>query len=372
MRLKNWLLDSGLVEREDDQAGGVHSFYDEKRQEYGFLYPEITGYFISTVRFLHDLEPKGDLVSRARQSAEWLMKINDVYGGIIQGISDQKIKEKFVYPFDVGICIKGILDCYEISKEEKFLNFAKNQAQWLIEEAINEDGTIKPLKNLTTNVFEEDRSVWYKQSGCLHVKTAIPFFQLYQITNQTEYLEKANLICNTFSRYVNNDGSVSIHENSKIIHLHTLCYALEGLMHGYASTKNEEYLNSCTNSAKWCINQISKDGSLNLWFNAKHQQAKTSYHIAQLIRILLVIDSINENKENLQYIEKLYEFLLTLQCSSDDKHADGGFYEEFFHSMFSWKKRQRINSWGSMFAIQAIFWKNNSSKVNLESIKYLY
>lgn len=372
-RLKNWLLDSGLVVRDNDQnIGGAHSFYDEQKQEYGFLYPEITGYFISTLRFLYDLKPNDDIISQAKQSADWLMKVNESYGGIIQGISDEKIKEKLVYSFDVGICIKGILDCYYISKEEKYLDFARSQAQWLIDEAINGDGTIKPLKNLFTKKFEEDNSVWYKQSGCLHVKTSIPFFQLYSITKEPIYLEKANLICNNFSRYVNNDGSVSIHENSKIIHLHTLCYALEGLIYGYATTSNKKFLTECIKSAKWCSQQIIEDGSINLWFNSKYQQAKTSYHIAQLIRILLLLDSINNNKKNSVNIEKLYKFLLTLQCNSDDKKSDGGFYEELFHSMFSWKKRQRINSWGSMFAIQAIFWKNNSSKINLDSIKYLY
>ena len=373
IRLKNWLLDSGLVVTDDNQnSGGVHSFYDEKKKEYGFLYPEITGYFLSTLRFLYDLEPNNDLISRAKKSADWLVKIDDTQGGIIQGISDEKIKEKLVYSFDVGICIKGMLDYFEISSEEKYLDFAKKQADWLINEAINDDGTIKPLKNLLTDKFEEDNSVWYKQSGCLHIKTSIPFFQLYSITKEPKYLEKANLICKNFSRYANKDGSVSIHENSKIIHLHTLCYALEGLIHGYAVTSDKEFLIECMKSAKWCTQKIVEDGSINLWFNSKYQQAKTSYHVAQLIRILLLIDSINNNAENSTSIEKLYRFLITLQCNSDDKKSNGGFYEELFHSMFSWKKRQRINSWGSMFAIQAIYWKNNMEKINIDSIKFLY
>ena len=64
-------MDSGLTitDNNNQNAGGVHAFYDEKKQEYGFLYPEITGYFLSALRFLHFLEPKDEIISRAKLSA---------------------------------------------------------------------------------------------------------------------------------------------------------------------------------------------------------------------------------------------------------------------------------------------------------------
>ena len=50
---RNWLLKSGIFvsDSSDHNYGGVYSFFDEEKNEFAFLYPEITGYFISTMRF---------------------------------------------------------------------------------------------------------------------------------------------------------------------------------------------------------------------------------------------------------------------------------------------------------------------------------
>ena len=48
---------------------------------------------------------------------------------------------------------------------------------------------IKPVKNLETNKFEIDKKVWYKKSGCLHIKLVIPLLQLYKITNDENFIK---------------------------------------------------------------------------------------------------------------------------------------------------------------------------------------
>ena len=47
--------------------------------------------------------------------------IHEKYGGIIQGIYDNNNQKKFVYSFDIGICSNGILDCYKLTKENKYI-----------------------------------------------------------------------------------------------------------------------------------------------------------------------------------------------------------------------------------------------------------
>ena len=82
---KNWILSSGLVvtDPKDENLGGVHSFFDEKRNEYGFLYPEITGYFTSALRFLYSVDTLQQYITLAKNSADWLINIEKKYGGII-------------------------------------------------------------------------------------------------------------------------------------------------------------------------------------------------------------------------------------------------------------------------------------------------
>lgn len=372
--VKNWFLNSGLVitDPSDENFGAVHSFYDIKSKSYGFLYPEITGYAISSCRFLHNIKKDQNLLKIARSSSDWIVNTYHQYVGIVPGIIKNKPAQKIAYSFDTAVCAKGMLDCYMITKEQKYLNYGEQWIGWILDEAMDSDGTIKPYKNLRTKKFEEDNNVWYKQKGCLHIKTAIPILQLYQLTKNQTLLEKAIMICNTISLYQNKDGSILLHSKNRLVHLHTLCYALEGLLYAYHVVKDENYLNSCIKALDWCISKIEDDGSVPLWFNSHHQQSKTSYHIAQLMRIMILVSKIHD-ADYQKHVDKLCSFLLTLQVKSQDARVSGSFYEEMFKSILSWKIRQKINSWGSMFALQALYWKENYQKISFnEAIELLY
>ena len=92
-----------------------------------------------------------------------------------------------------------------------------------------------------------------------------------------------------------------------------------------------------------------------------------------MVRILILIDKINRDSNNKPYIEQLYKFLITLQASNSSSKINGGFYEEFYKSILGWKKRMRLNSWTSMFALQAIYWYENYNNIEFdEQINFLY
>jgi len=371
--LTHWINSSGLFREDGENKGGICSYFDENKHEFGFLYPEITGYFINSQRFLYEITNDPKSIDYAVNSAEWLKKIFEKYGGIIQGINTDVSRGNLVYSFDTAICANAFLDCYVLSKDEKYLNLAKSLSKWIIDEALEPDGTIKAYKNLDSNNFEENKNLWYQQKGCLHIKVAIPLLKLYKITNDEKYLKKSELICNTYDNYKKHDGSFTLHSNSDVIHLHSLCYALEGLLHCYNVTKNEEYLTNCFESLNWCKNKIGNDGSTELWYNSKYQHAKTSYHIAQLIRLMILVDLAKNSNNYSQSIDKLSSFLSTLQAKNDDMRINGGFYEEYYKTLFGWKLRKRINSWGSFFALQALYWKNNKNSLSFENeIQFLF
>jgi hypothetical protein len=372
--LEDWLLSSGIVinDSENENFGGVHAYYDSQNHEYGFLYPEITGYFLSMLRFLHERNPNEKYTSLAKTSGNWIIKISEKYGGIIQGISKDKTKLDLVYSFDTAICAKGLLDCFMITKEEKFFNQGKKLCDWIIDEALESDGTVKPVKNLKNQKFEEDDMYWYKQKGCLHIKTIMPLLQIYQMTKEEKFLNAAELIINTAPLFQNDDGSITLHQKNQTIHLHSLCYTIEGLLFAYGVTKDENLLQICDNAIEWCCQKILDDGSILLWYNSNFQQAKTSYHISQLMRIMLLIDKIQSSNKYSKYIEKLFKFLKTFQAEDNDSRINGGLYEEYYKSLTGWKKRNRINSWGSMFALQGIIWFNERDSLESNWIDFLY
>lgn len=372
--MKNWLLDSGLYvsQKHDENYGGVHSFYDIKNQKFGFLYPEITGYYISTMRFLYTHEKKEQYLQHAKASADWLIKIYKKYSDVVQGISYDPSQQKLAYSFDISICAKGLMDYYLLSKDELYLTNAKEMMQPIIDDALDDDGTIKPFRHIDSKKFEESHDVWYKQKGCFHIKNAMTFCQFYKILNERIFLKYAEKICNSYSIYQKTDGSISMHRNGKTINLHTLCYALEGLLFTYSINKNDDYLQSCIKAVNWCKDRIQNDGSIELWFDAKHR-AKASYPIAQLLRIILLLAQLGKTTEYQDATNLLYRFLLTYQSKHEKNQQKGAFYEEIYKTILGWKMRQRLNSWGSMFALQALYWYDNFDKIRFdEEIDLLY
>ena len=369
--VKIWLLNSDLIihDKNDDNCGGLHSFFDEDKKEYGFVYPEITGYFLSTLRFLNSVEKNDLYIEYGQKSAEWLLSIYEKYGGIIQGIYGQAPK-KLSYSFDTAICAKGLLDYYALSDNKKFFEFGKKLVDEIVNETIQPDGSVLPYRNLINNQFEEDKNIWYMQYGCLHIKSVIPILQLYSITQDNKLLEKANLLCDSVSKFQNSDGSISLHNKGGSINLHTLCYAIEGLLYAFFITKNHQYLQNSIAAINWVIEHIADDGSIELWFESKYR-SKAAYPIAQLIRIMILVEKISKNKYKSHY-QKLVKYLINFQAKNNISNSNGGFYEENYKTIFGWKRRNRINSWTSMFALQAIFWHENEHISFDDSIKYLF
>jgi rhamnogalacturonyl hydrolase YesR len=363
--VKDWLLNSGIYESDptNENYGGVYSFFDENENKFSFLYPEITGYYISTMRFLFEQEKKQEFLQVAKSSAEWLIRIYEKYGSIIQGINSNNSKEPLSYSFDTGICVNGILDYYLMSNNIQYLEYSERMIKTLIRYAIENDGTILPFRKLDPEKYLENKDVWYKQKGCFHIKNSISFVKLYKITSESQYLEYAKKICNAYTQFQKNDGMFCLHQNSKIVNLHTLCYALEGLLYTYNITKNDDYLSSCKRALEWVVKQMRQDGSIELWFNSKYRE-KASYPIAQLIRLMILLDKFEKDSSYKKTIDKLYLYLLSFQKTTQP-HI-GGFYEEYYRSFFSWKKKLRINSWASMFSLQAIFLYENYEKINFD------
>ena len=87
---------------------------------------------------------------------------------------------------------------------------------------------------------------------------------------------------------------------------------------------------------------------------------------------MIILDKIQKNNYK-KYESILSRFLISLQAESDQKSIQGGFFEGYTKSILGWKKISRINSWTSMFAIQALYWSENYEKLCFEDmIEFLY
>ena len=372
-QVKNWLINSGIFisDRTDPNFGGVYSFFDKEKNSFSFIYPEITGYYASTMRFLYSHEPKSEYIERSMASCNWLIKLFDKHNGIIQGISSTNKTNPFVYSFDTAVCAKGMFDCYNISGDDRYLIYGKKLNSWILDKAVNSDATINALYNLESSKFESNHEVWYKKYGCLHIKCVMSLLVEYQITKENSLLETSINIAKNISFFTNNDGSIRLHKDDDVINIHTLCYALEGLLYAFYITKENQFLKIVINALNWCDKKIMPDGSIDLWFNSKYH-SKSSYPIAQVMRLKILVSKLT-NLIDIKTNQRLLIFLNSLQSFNSDPKLEGCFYEEFYKSLFKWKKRLKANSWASMFALQAIYWNTNFSKINFDDeIQLLY
>ena len=192
-KLKNWIINSGISESSNDPLvnGAVHSFYDLKNNTFGFLYPEITGYFIDTMYFLYNTEKQEKYKLLAEASANWLIMVYEKYGGIVMGIENNAPTQNLSFSFDTGICSTSMFKCYELTNNKKYLNFGVSLLNWINSGSIENDGAIFPFFDHNKKTFLENNDVWYKKKGCLNINTAIPFFRYYKISNSIELLELA-------------------------------------------------------------------------------------------------------------------------------------------------------------------------------------
>ncbi len=368
-KVKNWLISSGLciLDKGDPNAGAVHSYYDVKNHKYSFLYPEITGYYLSTLKFLYSNEKSEKYLEMAKQCGSWLMNIYDKYGGIVMGIGNESRMTDQIFSFDTSVCAKGFLDLYEITGEGKYKEFAKKLIDWLVTNCIEEDGTVRPVLDRKSGKFVET-SMWYAQKGCFGIKLAIPLLQFVD----PKYKEVAISVANTFTKFQNIDGSFALHLGSKSVNLHSHSYTLEGLIYAYGRLKDPAYLESCKKGLDWTVSKMNEDGSVYLWTNFNYR-SKAAYPLAQLIRLMVLVDSIDHGSRYLEPAKKLRDFVLRLQATEEDPKMNGGFYEEFHKSIMGWKKQHRINSWTSMFVLQALDWIENHDRISFEkSLEYIY
>ncbi len=217
---------------------------------------------------------------------------------------------------------------------------------------------IKALLDMDSKRFEEDGKIWYKASGSFHSKITMSLLQLYSINNDGKVLDAATRICDWALAQQKSDGSFPANKYMNSVNLHAHCYTVEALLYAYASLKDQKFLHAAERAVEWVLKMQEQDGSLWLWYGDGFAKMKTSYAIAQTIRILLLMQMLNGRKNLVEAAERASKFLSTMQCSEKDQRIEGGFYADVRRYGFMMRTSSLVTSWATMFAIQALHIKS--------------
>ncbi len=355
-RAVQWILHSGIYISEEGHPhrGAMHSHYDASLQRHELIYAEITGYATSLFSYLSARQ--GDsLMSHARASGEWLVNWAERNSGMVSmGVRrDREVRE--VYAFDNGICCKGLMDLYALCGDERYLRCATRIADWLVNQALNPDGSVKPLFALDSGRFIEVRTPWYKVSGSFHAKIAMSLLLLYGTNKDAHLRDAAVRICEWTIAQQQPDGSFPANRSVRATNLHFHCYTVEALLHAYACLGTARFVDAAERAMRWVMQIQQRDGYVPRWQRRLYLRDRPADVQAQVLRILCLMQMLRPRQELTKAISLASQGLLRMQATGHDVRQDGGFFEGDVrrHRVFL-RRSSKMTSWTTMFAIQAL------------------
>jgi len=361
---KNWLLDSGIqnIDKEEKLNGGFNSWYDINKKNYYYIYSEITGYGISTFLFLDKFLDDNILVDRAELAANWIIEVAMHKNGGVktryyfyeeEGQKNYSFDSEILYTFDTGMVLNGMVSLYRKTKNKKYLDCSLKLVDFLMNKVMKVDGSFYAYLDAKKISLVDTEDKWSTQSGSYHAKLVIGFVDLYETTKDEKFKEIAMKICDNAFTYQESDGRFVTFRDSKNTHMHPHCYSAEGLLYAGIKLNVTRYVESAKKAIIWALdNQLESGGVSPLYVkdNYKFIRNERTDTLAQVLRLgSLLIKYNNLDGKYINNLEKLKERLLSFQ--EKEGQQKGGFKYGFDENG---KKLDHLNSWCSMFAVQAL------------------
>ena len=357
---KKWMMDSGIQNLTGNNYGGFNSWFDFETKQYPYIYSEITGYGITSLLFL-DKFFEGDFVDRARAAADWIID-NELHGcgGVKTRDYQHEMDESEVYSFesgnifafDNGMVLYGIINLYKKTGDEKYLGLSKKIADFMINTLRKDDGLFYAIFNPNTGEKEDYPKKWSSQSGSYHAKLSMGFTDIYDVTGEDKYKNAAIKLCEASLKFQDSSGRFITSRDDNSTHLHPHAYSAEGLLYTGIYFGREDFIESAEKAITWALSNQSEDGGIpKKYVGDSFVKLYRTDILAQILRLAVVLCELKKLDEKYEpNLKVLRGKLLEFQYSGNDPQ-DGGFYYGF---TLDGERKKHINSWCSMFAVQAL------------------
>jgi uncharacterized protein YyaL (SSP411 family) len=363
----HWLLFSGIQHPE----GGFHAWYDSGEQTYAYLYPEVTGYalrlLIQLYRKTTDKQQRSSILSMIRKAGNWLSMIITQDGSFCcryQPDTQATICcDHAEYVFDVGICMTGLLELFEVTDRQLFCDLAQNMGEFLLKFQ-NSDGSISAGVHPEFGRIENPH--WSQTRGCHHIKDVIAILKLYEFTHNQDLITSADKLLHWGIELQDSQGRFPISQYLPETYTHAHCYAVEGLLKASEFFKEPLYLNAAKLGAQWLAKSQNADGSLWSHYNTQMNRTRLKVNdaLVQAIRIWIVLYQKGYTQFSSNILQGL-KYLERMQCILDhNTRTKGGYY-------YGRKEKQiivHINCCITIFMIQTLLFLERSDEPNLEKL----
>jgi len=362
-----WIVKSGIQNEAGEHAGGFNGWYDMDKRTYPFVYSEITGYGITTLLFLNSLRNDRIFIQRAEAAAGWIIgkAMHECGGARARAYNTEpdhmySFESNMLLIFDNGMILPGLVGLYNTTKNEKYLEAAARIGKFLLSMQ-KPDGFFYASYDANNDKKIDSQDKWSSQSGSYHAKLAIGLIDLYNATKDETFRQSAIKICNS-ALAAQENGRFITQQDENSTHMHPHCYSAEGLLYAGMALGKNDFVQSAAKAVEWALENQLPDGGIPCKFvDGKFITHERSDTLAQVLRLALYLKNAGLLEHN--GIDRLRNRLLQFQKAAGD-HGGGFFYGKELDGT----RRNHINSWCSMFAIQALAYYShfkNRSKIGL-------
>ncbi|MEK6984368.1 MAG: hypothetical protein AABX33_07375 [Nanoarchaeota archaeon] len=331
-----WLLAAQKVNND----GGVSALYS-LYEGWHASYSETTGYIIPTM-FNYYYKTKEQYIRKsAITMAEWELTKqmeNGAFPGATVG------DKEFPIVFNTGQVIFGMVRAFQETKDSKYKKAAVRAANWLVR-------------------VQNKKGCWdeFDYLGKIHTyntRTAWALLKVYEITKCRPYLKAAIKNIDWAVGQQRENGwfeKNAFYEQQEPL-LHTIAYAMQGILEAGIYLKNLKYINSARTTADILLELQREDGSLAGSFD-RDWKSSVSWSCltgnAQTSIVWLRLHILTKDKKYLTAAKRINNYLKSTQdLKSGNRGINGGIKGAY--PVYGWYAPFCYINWGAKFFIDAL------------------
>jgi len=292
------------------------------------------------------------LLKKAELGANWLFEkaIDKDYGGYRCRYESGKFKE-WLCSFDNGMILNGLMNLYNLTKKRKYLLKAIELGDWLLTFKTKKDGTFDPKYDTKRKKYVDTQERWSTQTGAFLVKNSIGLINLAEKTGEEKYIDTVRKMCDFSLTRQEENGRFVTNKRLNDTYMHPHCYAIEGLLVAGYYLDEKKYILACKKAADWTKKALLKGGRISKDFNSKAFLNDTATDsTSQSLRIWILLSHYGDFELPEETSLKIIDFLISMQCKSDDPRANGGFY----YAIINNKIILHVSTHATMFTLQTL------------------
>lgn len=312
------------LERAQDatRSGGVargyslvwHPYFGTRGWE--AAYPETTGYIIPTLYLAARHLGRPDLAERAGRAARWEVEVQLASGAVRGGVIGQPVAPAV---FNTGQVVLGWLAAFQETGSGVFAGAARRAGRFLVA-VQDEDG-----------LWRRENSPYANPQATLYnARTAWALAEAGRCLGAPEFTAAAARNLRAVARRQHDTGWIPdccLSDPDRPL-LHTLAYAIHGLLEGGRVLEDQELIDGAARAAEQIAAAVGPDGWLPGRFAADWRPAATWSCLtgeAQMANIWLRLFDIGRDREWLEPVGWVLRFLKSTQNrASDDPGLRGG------------------------------------------------